>query len=250
MTERMVHDANAAIESRHAASARTDAGHSVDLQDAQLIARDSRSSAAEETPGQIAAPEIVAIGISTGGPSALEKILPRFPGNLPVPILIVQHMPSGFTRPFAERLNTLCSISVREATQSQGLQPGMAYIAPAGTHMRVVRSLAGDEPRIVLDYRRGKALHMPSIDELMKSVAELYGNRAIGVIMTGMGSDGAAGIAAIFHRGGLTIGQNEATCTVYGMPRACAELGVLTMIAPLSYIPTVIIRAIRNSRLK
>jgi two-component system, chemotaxis family, protein-glutamate methylesterase/glutaminase len=248
MTERMLHDANGAIESRHATTAGTDAGHSVDPQDVQPISSDSRYGAVEETPGPIATPEIIAIGISTGGPSALEKILPRFPGNLPVPILIVQHMPSGFTRPFAERLDTLCSISVREATQSQRPEPGVAYIAPAGTHMRVVKSLADEEPRIVLDYRRGKALHMPSIDELMKSVAELYGNRAIGVIMTGMGSDGAAGIAAIFHQGGLTIGQNEATCTVYGIPRACAEMGVLTRIAPLFYIPTVIVRALRNSR--
>ncbi len=114
--------------------------------------------------------------------------------------------------------------------------------------MRVVKSLADHKPRIVLDCRRGKAEHMPSIDELMKSVAGLYGNRAIGVIMTGMGCDGAAGIAAIFHQGGLTIGQDESTCTVYGMPRVCAERGVLSRVAPLTYIPNIILRAIRGSR--
>jgi len=209
---------------------------------AQQFLSGSRSWAIEE------APAVVAIGTSTGGPGALEKIMPRFPRNFPVPILIVQHMPSGFTKTFAERLNSLCCIEVREATQSQRLQPGVAYIAPAGAHMKVVKSLADSKPRIVLDSRRGKAQHIPSIDELMKSVAEVYRNRAIGVIMTGMGSDGAAGIAAIFREGGLTIGQNEATCTVYGMPRACAELGVLSRIVSLSYIPTVIIRATRNCK--
>ena len=220
MTERIAHDSNGA----------------------QLFLSSSRSCAVEETSA------VVAIGASTGGPGALEKILPRFPGNFPVPILIVQHMPFGFTKPFAERLNSLCSIGVREATQSQGLQPGVAYLAPAGSHMRVVKSLADHKPRIVLDCRRGKAEHMPSIDELMKSVAGLYGNRAIGVIMTGMGCDGAAGIAAIFHQGGLTIGQDESTCTVYGMPRVCAERGVLSRVAPLTYIPNIILRAIRGSR--
>jgi two-component system chemotaxis response regulator CheB len=207
---------------------------------AQLLLGGSRSSATREIS------EIVAIGASTGGPGALEKILPTFPCDLPVPILIVQHMPSGFTRPFAERLNKVCSIGVREATQSQELQPGMAYIAPAGAHMRVVTSLADQKPRIMLDSRRGRAEHIPSIDELLKSVAVVYGSRAIGVIMTGMGSDGAAGMAAIFHQGGLTIGQDEVTCAVYGMPRVCAELGVLTRVAPLTYIPNIVMRAVRN----
>ena len=220
MTERIAHEGNGA----------------------QLFPGGSRSCTVEETPA------IVAIGASTGGPGALGRILPRFPADFPIPILIVQHMPFGFTGPFAERLNSLCSIGVREATQSQALQPGMAYIAPAGSHMRVVNSLADHKPRIVLDSRRGKALHIPSIDELMKSVAGLYGNRTIGVVMTGMGCDGAAGIGAIFHKGGLTIGQDEATCTVYGMPRVCAELGILTRVAPLTYIPHLIMRAIRGAR--
>jgi two-component system chemotaxis response regulator CheB len=177
----------------------------------------------------------------------LERILPRFPANISVPILIVQHMPQGFTKPFAERLNSISSIVVREATQNQSLHPGAAYIAPAGAHMRVVQSLSDHKPRIALDARRGDALHMPSIDELMQSVADLYGNRAIGVIMTGMGCDGAEGMAAIFHAGGITIGQDQATCTVYGMPRVCAELGVLTRVAPLSHIPTEITRLLHHS---
>lgn len=193
-------------------------------------------------------PAVVAIGISTGGPSALEQILPRFSSNLPVPILIVQHMPHGFITPLANRLNSLCSISVREAIQHQLIEPGVAYMAPAGAHMRVVKSFTDQKPRLVLDSRRGKALHMPSIDEMMKSVAAVYRNRAVGVIMTGMGSDGASGIAAIYNQGGLTIGQDETSCTVYGMPRVCAELGILTRIVTLVHIPNVIIQVINNPK--
>ncbi len=112
--------------------------------------------------------------------------------------------------------------------------------------MRVIQSLTDHSPRIVLDPNRGKALHMPSIDELMKSVAAVYRNRAIGVIMTGMGSDGASGMAAIYSQGGLTIGQDEASCTVYGMPRACSELGVLTRMMNLVHIPIAVMSALRS----
>lgn len=192
------------------------------------------------------APAIVAIGISTGGPRALEQIMPRFPHQFPIPILIVQHMPRGFTGPLSERLNQLCSIRVSEAIQQQRLQPGTAYIAPAGRHMRVVRNLFDDEPMLLLDSHRGHSLHMPSVDLLMKSVAEIYRSSAIGVIMTGMGCDGTEGITAIFKAGGLTIGQDEASCTVYGMPRACAEAGVLTKVAPLSRIPFEIMHALQT----
>ena len=205
-----------------------------------------QSGNAKSNSAEIGYPAVVAIGVSTGGPSALEQILPRFPSDFPVPILIVQHMPSGFTAPLAERLNSLCSISVREAQQHQKIESGVAYLAPAGTHMRVVESLTDQKPRIVLDRWRGTALHMPSIDELMKSVAAIYRDRAIGVIMTGMGCDGASGIAAIHDQGGVTIGQDESSCTVYGMPRACAELGVLTRTVTLVHIPNAIMRAIKN----
>lgn len=219
---------------------------SFDLEHPSLGPRGPQSSNTKSNPEEVDSPAVVAIGLSTGGPSALEQILPRFPNDLPVPILIVQHMPSGFTAPLAQRLNSLCSISVREAKQHQRIESGVAYLAPAGAHMRVVESLTDQKPRIVLDPWRGKALHMPSIDELMKSVAMIYRDRAIGVIMTGMGCDGASGIAAIHHQGGVTIGQDESSCTVYGMPRVCAELGVLTKTVPLVHIPTAIMRAIKN----
>ena len=188
-------------------------------------------------------PVIVAMGASTGGPRALEEILSRLPKDLSVPILIVQHMPLGFSAPFAQRLDKLCAIAVREATNGEVIQPGIAYLAPSGLHMRVVRRTENLCVTISLDPDPGDGLHVPSIDVLMKSVAEVYRDRAMGVILTGMGSDGAEGMRAIHLSGGLTLGQDEASCTVYGMPRACAQLGVLSQIVPLSEISPQILRA-------
>jgi len=194
------------------------------------------------------APRVVAIGVSTGGPKALEQILPRLPMHLPIPILIVQHMPPGFTAPFAERLNKLCAIDVREATHREPLTPGVAYVAPAGTHMRVARRMSDSSPIITLSREPADAIHVPSVDVLMKTVAAIFKNRSMGIIMTGMGSDGSEGIAAIFRQGGLTIGQDEASCAVFGMPRVCAELGVLSRMVSLSQIPTQILHATRRHR--
>lgn len=197
--------------------------------------------------GRLTTPAIVALGTSTGGPKALQEILPLFPRDLSVPILIVQHMPPGFTAPFAQRLNTLCSLTVREAAHGETILPGVAYIAPSGLHMSVER-LSDSQAIVRLDPHPVDCLHIPSVDVLMKSVAEAFKNLALGVIMTGMGSDGAAGMQSIHRQGGLTIGQDEATCTVYGMPRACAELGILARIVPLSQIPAQILHATRYRR--
>jgi len=195
-----------------------------------------------------AAPAVVAIGVSTGGPKALEQILPVFPPDFAVPILIVQHMPVGFTATFAQRLNSLCSINVKEAAQGELIRPGTAYIAPAGLHMRVVPRLSDSKPAIGLNKHPEDAMHVPSVDVLMNTVAQVFKNRAFGVIMTGMGSDGAAGMTAIFRQGGLTFGQDEASCAVYGMPRVCARLGVLTHVLSLPDIPAYIIRATHRLR--
>jgi two-component system, chemotaxis family, protein-glutamate methylesterase/glutaminase len=193
-------------------------------------------------------PAVVAIGTSTGGPKALEQILPIFPYNLPLPILIVQHMPVGFTAKFAERLNGLCSIEVREASDGEMIRDGTAYICPAGIHMRVQRRVCDARPVIALDSNFQRALHVPSVDVLMKSVAATFRSRALGVIMTGMGCDGAEGMRAIYSEGGITIGQDEASCAVYGMPRACADQGVLTRIVPLIEIPGQILRTVRQRK--
>lgn len=187
-------------------------------------------------------PAIIVLGTSTGGPKALEEILPLFPRGFSVPILIVQHMPAGFTAPFAQRLNNLCSLTVREASHHEAIRPGIIYIAPAGMHMTVERQ-SESRDIICLDTHPEDSLHIPSVDVVMKSVAKVYGNLALGIILTGMGSDGAQGMAAIYRQGGLTIGQDEASCIVYGMPRACAELGVLTQVVPLSQIPAQILEA-------
>ncbi|MGA1985073.1 MAG: chemotaxis response regulator protein-glutamate methylesterase [Candidatus Sulfotelmatobacter sp.] len=190
---------------------------------------------------------IVALGISTGGPKALQEILPLFPHDLSVPILIVQHMPPGFTEPFTQRLNTLCAVAVREATHGESIQPGVVYFAPSGKHMTVNR-VSATRTVICLDPQPDHYLHIPSVDVLMNSVAAAFKEHALGIIMTGMGSDGLAGMESIHRLGGLTIGQDEATCTVYGMPRACAELGILTRVVPLSQVPDQILEAAHYHR--
>ena len=202
----------------------------------------ARSSGPEEHALHSVVPAIVAMGTSTGGPNALQEILPRFPQDLMVPILIVQHMPPGFTTPFAHRLNSLCTINVREAVDGERVFPGVAYIAPAGKHMTVDRITASNTVLRVGTHPKDLP-HVPSVDVLMQSVAEQYRTLAMGVILTGMGSDGVEGMTAIHRWGGLTIGQDESTCTVYGMPRACAALGILRRVVPLSQIHTQILQA-------
>jgi two-component system chemotaxis response regulator CheB len=156
-------------------------------------------------------------------------------------------MPPGFTAPFAQRLNTLCAVKVREAAHRDRIEAGVVYIAPAGLHMTVNRS-SDSHAFIHLDTQPEHCLHVPSVDVMMKSVAANYRNHAMGIILTGMGADGAAGMMAIHRQGGLTIGQDEATCTVYGMPRACAEQGALTRIVPLAQVPAQIMQATRSRR--
>jgi two-component system, chemotaxis family, protein-glutamate methylesterase/glutaminase len=185
---------------------------------------------------------IVALGISTGGPSALEQILPALPVDLPVPILVVQHMPIGFTAFFAERLNNLCAISVCEASHGEIVRPGVVYIAPAGLQMTVDR-LANSQTLISLSNKPEKQLHVPSVDVMMQSVASAFRFQAMGIIMTGMGADGAQGMSAIHREHGFTLGQDQMSCAVYGMPKVCAEMGILDRVVPLSQIPREILRA-------
>jgi two-component system chemotaxis response regulator CheB len=188
------------------------------------------------------APAIVAIGISTGGPTALQYMFPVLPKDLPVPIVVVQHMPPGFIVPFAERLNKLCAISVCEALDREDVRPGVAYLAPAGSHMTVERP-TGSRTVIRLSDKPENQAHIPSADVMMKSVAAAFGSLAMGIIMTGMGSDGAQGMKAIHRAGGLTVGQDEMSCEVYGMPHVCAEMGILDRVVPLSQIPNEILQA-------
>lgn len=177
--------------------------------------------------------KIVAIGSSTGGVEALIEVLKKFPVNCP-PTVITQHMPSTFTKSFAERLNRLCAPQVQEATDGARLEIGRIYLAPGGErHMAVANPHA---PIIRLVDKPPVNGHRPSVDVLFDSVAELAGRNAVGVILTGMGRDGATGLLKMRHAGARTVGQNEKTCVVYGMPRVAFELGAVETQLPLNGI--------------
>ena len=190
------------------------------------------ASARDETQG---VPRIIVIGASTGGPQALQEVLTAFPGDLPAPVLVVQHMPPGFTAPLASRLDGLCRLRVHEARQGELLERGTAYRAPAGQHTSLFASPRG-AVSLFLSQTPAETLHKPSVDVAMLAVAQIFGSHSLGVILTGMGSDGLRGMTAIRDCGGITIGQDEATSAVYGMPRSCAEHGVLRKILPLPEI--------------
>ncbi len=167
--------------------------------------------------------DVVAIGTSTGGPVALKTVLSRFPKNLPVGVVVVQHMPPVFTNAFAHRLDSLSEVSVKEAADGDLILPGRVLIAPGDFHMTVNNNNL--KPKVHL--RKGKPVsgHRPSIDVLIHSVAREYGNRAIGVIMTGMGKDGAEGLAELKENGGHVIAQDEETSAVFGMNREVIRNG-------------------------
>lgn len=176
----------------------------------------------------------VAIGTSTGGPVALSQILPKLPAGFPIPIVVVQHMPPGFTRPLAERLAASSKIDVVEGTNGMTLGAGTAIIAPAGKQLRLERSLG--TTTVVLSDDASKSLHVPSVDVMAASVGEVFGSGALGVILTGMGHDGVAGLKIIKDRGGFVIGQDEASCVVYGMPRAAAAAGLVDRVVALDAV--------------
>ena len=176
---------------------------------------------------------VIAIGASTGGVEALIAVLQKFPVNCP-PTVITQHMPPTFTKSFADRLNRLCAPVVQEATDGARLEIGKIYLAPGGErHLQVANPHAPCCRLVERDPVNG---HRPSVDVLFDSVAELAGRNAVGVILTGMGRDGASGLLKMRHAGARTIGQNEKTCVVYGMPRVAFELGAVEHQFPLSSI--------------
>ncbi|HEX7554384.1 MAG TPA: chemotaxis response regulator protein-glutamate methylesterase [Geothrix sp.] len=179
--------------------------------------------------------ELLLIGSSTGGPKALQDILPTMPANLPVPCLIVQHMPSTFTKPFADRLDGLCQVHVKEAEQGEPLKAGTVYIAPGGIHMTF--GARGANGCIDLSPEPVSSLHRPSVDVLFLSVAELFRGQVLAGILTGMGADGAKGMEQLKKKGAHTLAESEESCVVYGMPRAAVERGCVDVVAPLADIP-------------
>lgn len=179
--------------------------------------------------------DIIVIGSSTGGPTALENVITRLPGNLTVPVLIAQHMPENFVPSFAERLNLLTPLNVKMALKDEELLPGTIYLSPGSRNMVVKQN---ETKKVSIDFtsKRFKEYNFPSVTGLMLSVAELYKSRAIGVILTGMGKDGSEGLKAIHESGGYTIAQSKETCVVYGMPKEAVEIGAVTKIVPLKEI--------------
>jgi len=186
---------------------------------------------------------IVAIGTSTGGPKALQDVIPKLPKDFPVPTVIVQHMPPAFTAAFADRLNDLSQVRVKEAEEGEVLKPGVVLVAPGGGHLRVRRNRVG-ECCVTIDENRPELIYRPSADVMMLSVADIFPGRALGVILTGMGNDGEKGMRAIKASGGRTLAQNEETCVVYGMPKAAVEAGVVDREVPLSEVVGEIINAV------
>ncbi len=176
--------------------------------------------------------EVVAIGASTGGPKALKEVISRLPRDFPAGVLIVQHMPAGFTRTFAERLNDLSQVSVKEAADGDPIVPGQVLVAPGGQHLMARRTAFGG-PLIRLSRDPGNLAYRPSVDVMMCAVAEVFEARALGVIMTGMGYDGREGMRAIKKFGGRTLAQDRDSCVVFGMPGAAAAIGVVDRMVPL-----------------
>lgn len=217
----------------------------------------ARSQASAPTPGaRIGMPtagiirrqgksEIVTIGISTGGPNALARMMPMLPGDLGVPIVIVQHMPPVFTKSLANSLNGKCALTVKEAQDGDPLQANVAYIAPGGKQMKLVASTDGTNRLIRITNDPPENSCRPSADYLFRSVADYYVGRTTAVIMTGMGSDGTKGLQVLKQKGALIIGQDEQSCVVYGMPKAPAELGLTDVVAPLDKIAAEIVKSVR-----
>jgi len=196
----------------------------------------ARPSTVAPSPGQPAAPlvvqkpngrplrDLVSIGVSTGGPPAVQKVLSALPADFPVPILIAQHMPAAFTPPFATRLNNACEITVKEAVSGERLQAGVAYVAPGGRHIYLEAKLS--TMTVIVTDNPKEALYKPSANVLHESVGNALGRRALGVQLTGMGSDGLEGIRVLKAKGGRALAQSDATCVVYGMPKAIVDAGL------------------------
>jgi two-component system, chemotaxis family, protein-glutamate methylesterase/glutaminase len=195
------------------------------------IARDESAYGVPLGGGPLAA---VVIGASAGGPSAIETVLSALPKDFPVPVAVCQHMSEGHTAMWADSLDGRCPLKVVEAKGGDAFVAGKVFIAPAGRHMRIRGTFA--DPMVTLERDFADVMHVPSIDFLMSSAAALFGGRLLGVLLTGMGSDGALGMLAIRRVGGVTLAQSEDTAFMPSMPKAAAELGAAGEVVPLHRI--------------
>jgi two-component system chemotaxis response regulator CheB len=194
-------------------------------------------------------PVVLAIGVSTGGPAALDILLPALPGDFPLPVLIVQHMPELFTRLFAERLNGRCRLRVREAAESDPVCPGTIFVARGNWHMEVLAAArAGLPPTLHLNQGPLENHCRPAVDALFRSAAAVYGPGVLAVVLTGMGSDGLIGCRLIREHGGSVLAQDQATSTVWGMPGAVTNAGLAQHVLPLNAIAPEILRIASRTR--
>lgn len=193
----------------------------VEMRKLQISPREARTEQTSHARIASAGTELVLIGTSTGGPPALQQVLTALPAGFPCPILIVQHMPVGFTASLAERLDRMCALKVKEAEEGETLQMSTAYIAPAGHHLKVSRE--GGVLRSRLDLEPATALHRPSVDTLLETAATACGEKCLAVVLTGMGKDGAVGAAALVRAGGRVVVESEESAIVFGMPKAVLE---------------------------
>ena len=200
----------------------------------------NRPSALPMTDMGRGAEKLVVIGTSTGGPQALQNVITRLPGNLPCGVVIVQHMPAGFTKALADRLNTISEIAVKEAEDGESIRPGQVYIAPGNYHLRIRNGT-----QIVLGQDPPVGNHRPAVNVMFSSVASL-GRKLVAVIMTGMGCDGCEGMREIKEAGGYSIAQDEPTCVVYGMPKAVVDAGLADEIKPVQNIAQAIVEAVKR----
>jgi len=189
--------------------------------------------------------EIVTIGISTGGPNALNNMLPKLPRDINVPILIVQHMPPVFTKSLAASLDKKCQLTVKEAEDREPLQPNVIYIAPGGKQMKLVAATDGTHRLIKITDDPPENSCKPSVDYLFRSIGDYYVGRTTAVIMTGMGSDGTKGLEVLKNKGAHIIAQDEASCVVYGMPKAPTERGLADVVVPLDRIADEIMKSVK-----
>jgi two-component system chemotaxis response regulator CheB len=210
---------------------------SVHLENLQLIPELKQPAETVKVPGELRESrfDAIVIGVSTGGPQALRFLIPQLPANFPVPIAIVLHMPVGYTAMYAEKLNEISAVEVREAREGDEMRAGLALLAPAGKHLTFKRRASG---RIAahLSLRPLESQHRPSVDVLFQSAAETFGSRTLAVIMTGMGADGRLGAAWIKARNGTVFAESEETCVVYGMPGSIVEAGLSDKIIRLDQL--------------
>lgn len=182
--------------------------------------------------------KLIVIGTSTGGPKALHQVLPGFPANIDAAILIVQHMPSGFTKSLADRLNSLSQISVKEAEHGEKIVPGCAYIAPGDYHLNVLARNNSNDKELLVQLNKNplRGGHRPAVDEMFESVSKQFWAKIYGVIMTGMGRDGTDGVKYIKEKGATVIAEHQSSCIVYGMPKSVVDSGLADKIVPLNNI--------------